>query len=99
MEIKNNAYICTRNDECSNRPGGFPETVLTVFVMAYSFGTVTAEMAYKGHRIETTESPMQIVYVVDGDREHAYWSIADAKRAINGKELKCLPVDVRHWFR
>lgn len=37
--------------------------------MAYSFGTVTAEMAYKGHRIETTESPMQIVFVVDGDRE------------------------------
>lgn len=26
--------------------------------MAYSFGTVTAEMAYKGHRIETTESPI-----------------------------------------
>lgn len=67
--------------------------------MAHSFGTVTAEMAYKGHRIETTESPMQIVYVVNGDREHAYWSIADAKRAINGKELKSLPVDVRHWFR
>jgi len=66
--------------------------------MAYSFGTVTAEMAYKGHRIETTESPMQIVYVVDGDREHAYWSIADAKRAINGKELKYFSVDVRHWF-
>lgn len=67
--------------------------------MEYSFGTVTAEMAYKGHRIDTTESPMQIVYVVDGDREHAYRSIADAKRAINGKELKYLPVDVRHWFR
>lgn len=67
--------------------------------MEYSFGTVTAEMAYKGHRIDTTESPMQIVYVVDGDREHAYWSVADAKRAINGKELKSLPVDVRHWFR
>lgn len=67
--------------------------------MEYSFGTVTAEMAYKGHRIDTTESPMQIVYVVDGDREHAYWSVADAKRAINGKELKSLPVDIRHWFR
>ena len=56
-------------------------------------------MVYKGHRIVTTESPMQIVYVVDGDREHAYWSVADAKRAINGKELKYLPVDVRNWFR
>lgn len=67
--------------------------------MAYSFGTVTAEKAYKGHRIETTESPMQIVFVVNGDREHAYWSIADAKRAINGKEVKYLPVDVRYWFR
>lgn len=67
--------------------------------MAYSFGTVTAEMRYKGHRIETTESPMQIVYVVDGDCEHAYWSVADAKRAINGKDLKSCPTDVRHWFR
>lgn len=66
--------------------------------MAYSFGTVTAEMAYKGHRIETTESPMQIVYVVDGDLEHAYWSMADARRAIRGDELKFYPVDVRHWF-
>lgn len=66
---------------------------------ATTFGTVTAEMPYKGHRIETTESPLQIVYVVDGDREHAYWSVADAKRAINGKELKYLPVDVRGWFR
>lgn len=56
-------------------------------------------MAYKGHTIETTESPMQIVFVVDGDREHAYWSIADAKRAINGKQTISLPVDVRHWFR
>ena len=67
--------------------------------MAYSVGQVTAETAYKGHRIETTESPMQIVYVVDGDREHAYWSVAAAKRAINGKELKYLPADVRNWFR
>lgn len=67
--------------------------------MAYSFGTVTAEIAYKGHKIETTESPIQIVYVVDGDRERAYWSIADAKRAINGQELKSVPVDIRHWFK
>lgn len=54
---------------------------------------------YKGHTIETTESPIQIVYVVDGDREHAYWSIADAKRAINGQETKFYPTDIRHWFR
>ena len=27
LEIKNNAYICTRNDECSNRPGGFRELI------------------------------------------------------------------------
>lgn len=67
--------------------------------MEYSFGTVTAEIAYKGHRIETTESPIQIVYVVDGDRERAYWSIADAKRAINGQELKFVPVDIRDWFK
>lgn len=67
--------------------------------MSYSFGTVTAEIAYKGHRIETTESPIQTVYVVDGDRERAYWSIADAKRAINGQELKFVPVDIRNWFK
>lgn len=23
LEIKNNAYICTRNVDCPNRPGGF----------------------------------------------------------------------------
>lgn len=67
--------------------------------MAYSFGTVTAEKVYKGHIIATTESPIQVVYVVDGNREHAYWSIADAKRAINGQELKSFPVDVRDWFK
>lgn len=67
--------------------------------MAYSFGQVTSTTAYKGHVIETTESPMQVVYVVDGDREHAYWSIADAKRAINGKQTISLSVDVRSWFR
>lgn len=67
--------------------------------MAYQFGKYTAEIGYKGHFIQTTESTMQIVYVVDGDLEHAYWSVADAKRAINGKELKSLPTDVRHWFR
>ena len=68
-------------------------------IMGYSFGAVTAVVMYKGHRIETTESPMQVVFVVDGDREHAYWSIADAKRAINGKQLKYWSVDIRNWFR
>ena len=66
--------------------------------MAYSFGKITGEISYKGHRIETVESPMQIVFAVDGDMEHAYWSVADAKRSINGVELKFYPVDVRHWF-
>lgn len=72
---------------------------LNLAFMAFQFGKFTAEIVYKGHFIQTTESPMQIVYVVDGDLEHAYWSVADAKRAINGKELKYLPVDVRDWFR
>lgn len=64
----------------------------------FTFASVTSLAAYKGHEIATTESPMQIVYVVDGDREHAYWSVADARRAINGQQLKYYPVDVRHWF-
>ena len=67
--------------------------------MAYEFAKTTALISYKGHTIEQVESPMQTVFVVDGDRERAYWSVADAKRAINGKELTFFPVDVRHWFR
>ena len=66
--------------------------------MAYSFATITAEMHYKNHKIETVESPMQIVYMIDGDREHCYWSVADAKRAINNQPFKYYPVDIRHWF-
>lgn len=66
--------------------------------MAHSFGKFTAELGYKGHFIQKTESPMQIVFVVDGDLKHAYWSIADAKRAINGKPTKSVPVDIEHWF-
>lgn len=30
--------------------------------MAYSFGTVTAEMAYKGHRIETKDEKTATKY-------------------------------------
>lgn len=66
---------------------------------SYSFGQVTAEITYKGHKIETVESPMQIVYSVDGDYAAAYWSVADAKRAIRGERTIYSPVDVRHWFR
>ena len=67
--------------------------------MAYQFAQITASTAYKGHRIDTVESPMQVVYMVDGRAEACYWSIADAKRAINAQQTKSLPVDVRHWFR
>lgn len=66
--------------------------------MAYQFGQITWRGSYKGHSIEKAESPIQEVYVVDGDLKNAYWSMADARREINGKELKCYPVDVRHWF-
>ena len=58
--------------------------------------TITAKSTYKGHVIERTESPMQIFYVVDGDRGNAYWSMADAKRAINGQILKSCLVDIKH---
>lgn len=66
--------------------------------MAYSFGQFTAEVSYKGHLIKTAESPIQIVYVVDGNLNSAYWSIADAKRAINGLPTKYFPVDIESWF-
>ena len=92
-------YLCIGINKESNAPGRFPEHLIWLFVMASQFGKFTAEIGYKGHFIQTTESPMQTVYVVDGDLEHAYWSIADAKRAINGNELKYSPVDVRSWFR
>lgn len=64
--------------------------------MAYA--QVTGLAAYKGHRIETVESPLQVVYVVDGDRKRGYWSMADAKRSINGKAIIYEPADVNSWF-
>ena len=67
--------------------------------MAYQFATVTASIAYKGHRIDTVESPMQIVYMIDGNAAACYWSMADARRAVNAQQTKFFPVDVRHWFR
>lgn len=66
--------------------------------MAYKFVQITGEITYKGRKIETAETPMQIVYIVDGDREHALWSVADAKRYIRGEQTKYFPVDVRSWF-
>lgn len=66
--------------------------------MAYVFGQITGIVNYKGHKIETTESPLQIVYVVDGNRKSAYWSMADAKRAINGVATKYNSTDVNSWF-
>lgn len=58
--------------------------------------TITSSRAYKGHTIEVAESPIQIFFVVDGNRAAALWSIADAKRSINGQPLVSLPVDIRH---
>lgn len=57
---------------------------------------VTKTVTYKGHKIEQTESPIQIFFVVDGNLKTAYWSIADCKRAINGQQLVSLPVDIAH---
>lgn len=67
--------------------------------MAYSFVQITGEIMYKGHRIETVESPLQVVYMVDGQRDRCFWSVADAKRAINCQPTKFYSVDVRHWWR
>lgn len=58
--------------------------------------TTTREISYKGHKIEQVESPVQIFFTVDGCLTTAYWSIADAKRAINGVLTKSQPVDISH---
>ena len=58
--------------------------------------TITSSRTYKGHTIEVTESPIQIFFVVDGNRAAALWSLADAKRSINDQPLVSLPVDIRH---
>lgn len=62
-----------------------------------SFLTITASQSYKGHTIERTETPVQIFFVVDGNLAAALWSVADAKRSINGQQLVSLPVDIRRW--
>lgn len=67
--------------------------------MAYQFAQITATVAYKGHRIDTVESPMQIVYMIDGNESACYWSMADARRAVNSKPTVYCPVDVRNWFK
>lgn len=40
---------------------------------------------YKGHKIDKVESPMQRFFVVDNDLAHAWWSMSDAKKSINGQ--------------
>lgn len=64
-----------------------------------AFVNIVAEVKYKGHVIETVESPIQRVFMVDGHRERCFWSMADAKRAINCQPTKFYSVDVRHWWR
>ena len=53
-------------------------------------------ISYKGHEVARVESPLQVFFVVDGDYSNDYWSMADAKRAINGQGTVSLPVDIRH---
>ena len=55
---------------------------------------VTDTLTYKGHKIEKTESYFQIFYVVDGHLEIAFWSVAEAKRHINGQDLKFNTIDI-----
>lgn len=64
-----------------------------------AFAEITKVQTYKGNKIETVENPVQIVFVVNSDKAHALWSIADAKRYINGQPLKYYPVDVTSWFK
>lgn len=67
--------------------------------MAYQFAKIAATVFFRGHRIDTVESPMQIVFMVDENAGACYWSMEDARRFIRGQQTKSLPVDVRHWFR
>ena len=39
LVLRKKHYLCTRNVDGSDRPGGFPETVLTVFVMAININS------------------------------------------------------------
>jgi hypothetical protein len=57
---------------------------------------ITSSRTYKGHIIEVVESPIQVFYVVDGNRAAAFWSIADCRRHINGQPTASLPVDIRN---
>lgn len=57
--------------------------------------TITDTKAYKGHKIERAETPFQVFYVVDGRSECALWSMAEAKRLINGQDLKFNTIDIR----
>ena len=51
---------------------------------------------YKGREIARVESPLQVFFVVDGDFRRAVWSVADAKRMINGKATLSEPVDIEY---
>ena len=53
-------------------------------------------ITYKGHKVARVESYLQTFFVVDGDYANALWSVADAKRMINGQGTVSLPVDIRH---
>lgn len=64
----------------------------------YQYAQITGSVTYKGHKIDKVESLLQIVYVIDGETKKAYWSMSDAKRAINGKANIFLPVDITNWF-
>lgn len=55
-------------------------------------------MTYKKHSIQAWESPIQRVYVIDGDTSTAYWSISDAKRAINGEPILFQPCSIDPTF-
>lgn len=58
--------------------------------------TVIETLIYKRHKIDKAESHLQTFFIVDDKLEAAYWSVADAKRAVNGQPLKYEAVDIRH---
>jgi hypothetical protein len=49
---------------------------------------------YKGHNIEKVERWGQIFFVVDDCYEAVYFSMADARRAVNGELTKWQPVSL-----
>lgn len=53
-----------------------------------------SKTSYKGHTVATVESFMQRFFVIDSNLEAAVFSMADAKRQINGQPTRYESVNI-----